>query len=59
MIHDAIVMARKKFVPRGNEAQFYRDIKQLTGIEKCQCRQQRFQRNPIACAVHVWVFLKK
>lgn len=39
--------------------QFHREIKQLTGIEKCQCRKQRIQRNHIACAIHVWVCLKK
>ena len=39
--------------------QFHREIKQLTGIEKCQCRKQRIQRNHIACAIHVWVSLKK
>lgn len=39
--------------------QFHREIKQLTGIEKCQCRKQRIQRNHIACAVQVWVALKK
>ena len=39
--------------------QFHREIKQLTGIEKCQCRKQRIQRNHIACAIQVWVFLKR
>jgi hypothetical protein len=39
--------------------QFHREIKQLTGIEKCQCRKQRIQRNHIACAMHVWIHLKK
>lgn len=39
--------------------QFHREIKQLTGIEQCQCRKQRIQRNHIACAMPVWVFLKK
>ena len=39
--------------------QFHREIKQLTGIDKCQCRKQRIQRNHIACAIHVWVNLKK
>lgn len=38
--------------------QFHRELKQLTGVEKCQCRKQRIQRNHIACAVHVWVALK-
>ena len=39
--------------------QFHREIKQLTGIEKCQCRKQRIQRNHIACAIQAWVFLKR
>jgi len=34
---------------------FHREIKQLTGIEKCQCRKARIQMNHIACAVLVWV----
>jgi hypothetical protein len=37
--------------------QFHREIKQVTGIEKCQCRKARIQRNHIACAVLVWVRL--
>jgi hypothetical protein len=37
--------------------QFHREIKQLTGIEKCQCRKARIQRNHIACAVLVWISL--
>ena len=32
-------------------------IKQLTGIEKCQCRKARILRNHIACAVLVWIRL--
>ena len=37
--------------------QFHREVKQLTGIEKCQCRKARIQRNHIACAVLVWIRL--
>jgi hypothetical protein len=37
--------------------QFHRELKQLTGIEKCQCRKARIQRNHIACAVLVWIRL--
>lgn len=37
--------------------QFHREIKQVTGIEKCQCRKARIQRNHIACAVLVWIRL--
>lgn len=38
---------------------FHREIKQTTGIAKCQCRKQRIQRNHIACCLLVWTFLKK
>ena len=37
--------------------EFHREIKQLTGIEFCQCRRARIQRNHIGCALLVWVFL--
>lgn len=39
--------------------QLHRELKQLTGIEKCQCRRQRAQRNHIACAMIVLVCLKR
>ena len=46
--------------------QFHRELKsktrglseQVTGLEKCQCRKGRIQRNHIACAMLVWVRLK-
>lgn len=38
--------------------EFHREIKQLTGIELCQCRKARLQRNHIACAMLVWLRLK-
>ena len=38
--------------------QLHREIKGVTGIEKCQCRRQRIQRNHIACAFLVWTRLK-
>jgi len=37
--------------------QFHRELKQLTGIEKNQCRKARIQRNHIACAMLVWIRL--
>ncbi len=37
--------------------QFHREAKQLTGLEKCQCRHARIQRNHIACAFLVWARL--
>ena len=37
--------------------QFHRELKQLTGAERCQCRKARIQRNHIACAMLVWIRL--
>ena len=37
--------------------EFHQEIKQLTGIESCQCRKARLQRNHIACAMLVWLRL--
>lgn len=39
--------------------EFHREIKQLTGIESCQCRKAIIQKNHIACAILVWNYLKK
>lgn len=39
--------------------QFHRETKQTTGIEGCQGRLARIQRNHIACAILVWVRLKQ
>lgn len=36
----------------------HRELKNVTGIEHCQCRKQRIQRNHIACAFLVWAKLK-
>lgn len=37
---------------------FHRELKQLTGSEKCQCRKARSQRNHLACSYHAWLSLK-
>lgn len=37
---------------------FHREIKQLTGIEKCQCHSAWAQRNHIACCYQAWLALK-
>ena len=34
--------------------QFHRELKQLTGVQACQCRLARSQRNHIALAVRAW-----
>jgi hypothetical protein len=38
--------------------EFHRELKQLTGSEKCQCRTSRSQRNHLACCYHAWISLK-
>ena len=50
---------RKECAVRWKIEEFHREAKQLTGIEKCQCRKNRIQRNHIACAMLVWVKLTK
>lgn len=39
--------------------QLHREGKQVTGLEHCQCRKARIQRNHIGCAFLVWVRLKE
>jgi hypothetical protein len=43
---------------RWNVEEFHRETKQVTGIEACQCRNERIQRNHIGCAILVWIRLK-
>jgi len=37
--------------------QLHRELKQLTGSEKCECRKARSQRNPLGCCYHAWLAL--
>jgi hypothetical protein len=37
--------------------QLHREGKQVTGLEACQCRKARIQRNHIGCALLVWLRL--
>ena len=46
-------------VVRWKIEQFHRESKQLTGLEKCQCRLPRIVRNHIASAFLVWVHLMR
>ena len=38
--------------------EFHRELKQLTGSAKCQCRKARSQRNHLAFCCHAWLSLK-
>ncbi len=55
---DSVHEAQKARGVRWKIEEFHREAKQLTGIERCQCRASRIQRNHIACALLVWSRLK-
>ena len=55
---DSVQEAQKARLLRWKIEEFHREAKQLTGIERCQCRVGRIQRNHIACAMLVWSRLK-
>lgn len=50
---------REECAVRWKVEEFHREAKQLTGIEKCQCRSGRIQRNHITCAMLVWICMKR
>jgi len=51
-------IAKKANDVRWKIEQFHREIKQLTGSEKCQCRKAQSQRNHLACCYQAWISLK-
>ena len=55
---DSVQAARKARGLRWKIEELFRESKQLTGIERCQCRSGRIQRNHIACSLLVWSRLK-
>lgn len=55
----ATTAAEEKSGIRWSVEQFHRESKQLTGLECCQCRLSRSQRNHIALAVLTWVRFKQ
>ena len=59
MDQDSANDVRDEFAIRWKIEEFHREVKQLTGLEKCQCRLARIQRNHIASAMLVWVRMKR
>lgn len=59
MAQDSVQDTQDVCALRWKIEQFHRETKQTTGIEGCQCRLARIQRNHIACAILVWVRLKQ
>lgn len=49
---------REESAIRWKIEEFHRELKQVTGIEKCQARKNRSQRNHIAMAMIAWIQLK-
>ena len=56
---DSTEGTRDECAVRWKIEQFHRELKQLTGVEACQCRKGRIQRNHIHCALQVWNFLRR
>lgn len=56
--NSTVVIATKQKM-RWNVESFHREIKQLTGIAKCQCRKALSQRTHIFCAMLVWNKIKE
>lgn len=50
---------RKECAIRWHIEEFHRELKQLTGIEQCQTRIGRSQRNHICLAIQAWICLKE
>ena len=51
-------VAENKSKVRWQIEEFHRSFKQLTGSERCQCRNAQAQRNHLACCYHAWISLK-
>jgi hypothetical protein len=58
LTQDSTHGAQQACAVRWKIEEYHRELKQLTGIQSCQCRKRRIQRNHIACALLVWLRLK-
>jgi len=56
---DSTAATQKACSFRWKIEQAHREAKQVTGLERCQCRIARIQRNHIGCALLVWVRFKE
>jgi IS4 transposase len=56
---DSAVAAQDLCRVRWKIEQYHREGKQMLGIEKCQCRKARAQKNHIGCAILAWHCLTK
>jgi len=51
--------AQKESGQRWKIEQFHREEKQVTGLERCQCRLNRAQRNHLCASMLVWLCFKE
>lgn len=51
--------AQKESGHRWKVEQFHREEKQVTGLERCQCRLNRAQRNHLCASMLVWLCFKE
>lgn len=51
--------AQKQSGHRWKVEQFHREEKQVTGLERCQCRLNRAQRNHLCASMLVWLCFKE
>ena len=56
---NSVVAVKERCTVRWKIEQYHREGKQLLGLEKCQCRKARAQRNHIGCAILAWHCLTK
>lgn len=54
-----VFKAQEESSKRWKVKEFHRQIKQVLGIAKCQCRKNRSQRNHILCCMLAWIYLTK
>ena len=59
LTQDSTLNTQEVCAVRWKIEQLHREAKQVTGLESCQCRKQRIQRNHIACALLVWCRFKE
>ena len=59
LTQDSTGETQKHCSTRWKIEQFHRQIKQVMGLQRCQCRKQRAVRNHIGCAMLVWVQLNR
>ena len=59
LLQNSSVAVKAMCAVRWKVEQYHREGKQMLGIEKCQCRSARAQKNHIGCVILVWHCMTK